>query len=76
MDFPHIINNNSPPFFFADVRNNMTQFWQAHSSHASLEEMTLDSHAETLSQLEIPEILDMLPDYTGKDVLELGAGIG
>ena len=59
-----------------DVRGDMTRFWEAHSSNASLEEMTLDNRAQTLTELEVPEILDLLPHYNGKDVLELGAGIG
>jgi len=38
--------------------------------------MMLDDTAEILTEKEVPEILDLLPQYTGKDVLELGAGIG
>ena len=36
----------------------------------------LDSNAEELGKEEIPEVLSMLPDTSGMDVLELGAGIG
>ena len=60
----------------ANVRSTMIQYWEAHSRHASHAEVSLDSQGETLIQMELPEILDMLPDYRGKDVLELGAGIG
>lgn len=42
----------------------------------SVEEMMLDSKAEHLTQHEHPEVLGMLPSIEGKDVLELGAGIG
>jgi len=38
--------------------------------------MMLDSDAEELSKEEIPQVLSMLPDTTGMDVLDLGAGIG
>jgi len=54
----------------------MESFWKEHSQHASEEEMMLDSNAEVLGKEEIPEILGLLPDVTGLDVLELGAGIG
>lgn len=54
----------------------MTQYWNDHSHQATEKEMMLDEEAERLGREEIPEILDMLPDYTDKDVLELGAGIG
>ncbi|XP_070574723.1 uncharacterized protein [Ptychodera flava] len=54
----------------------MTDYWVDHSQKATLEEMMLDSQAETLSKVETPEILSMLPKVTGKRVLELGAGIG
>ncbi|KAL4234230.1 hypothetical protein ACF0H5_005881 [Mactra antiquata] len=54
----------------------MTDFWQEHSKEASLEEMMLDTNAEELTKHELPEILSYLPSYEGKDVIELGAGIG
>ena len=54
----------------------MTDYWSEHSTEGTVKEMMLDEEAELLGKEEIPEILDMLPDYTGKDVLELGAGIG
>ena len=60
----------------ADVRNSMTQYWKVNSRHATHVEMSLDNQGESLTQMELPEILDMLPDYRGKDILELGAGIG
>nr|XP_033812629.1 phosphomethylethanolamine N-methyltransferase-like [Geotrypetes seraphini] len=60
----------------AHIRQTMTRFWQEHSQSATVEEMMLDSSAQTLSQEEKPEILSLLPQMDGKDVLELGAGIG
>ena len=54
----------------------MTEYWQEHSKDASIEEMMLDSSAAELTKEETPEILSYLPDYRGKAVLELGAGIG
>ncbi|TRY93992.1 hypothetical protein DNTS_021137 [Danionella cerebrum] len=57
-------------------RGCMTEFWKEHSQHATVEEMMLDSNAQELSQLELPEILELLPPLPGTAVLELGAGIG
>ncbi|KAM9795263.1 phosphoethanolamine methyltransferase [Neosynchiropus ocellatus] len=54
----------------------MTEFWKEHSRDATVEEMMLDSRAKELTQQEMPEILSILPDLTGLQVLELGAGIG
>lgn len=54
----------------------MTSFWTEHSQDASLVEMMLDTNAEELSRHELPEILSYLPSWDGKDVVELGAGIG
>lgn len=58
------------------VRNSMKQFWTEHSVEASEEDMMLDSQASEFSKYEREEILGMLGDYSGKDILELGAGIG
>jgi len=58
------------------VRETMNHFWQAHSKNADLNEMMLDSNAEKLNQYEMNEILTMIPQFNGKSILELGAGIG
>ena len=58
------------------TREDMHAYWRQHSKDASVKEMMLDSNAEELGKEEIPEILSMVPDTTGMDVLELGAGIG
>ena len=54
----------------------MLNFWKTHSVELSAKEMMLDDGADALSLEEIPELLPLLPDLTGKDVIELGAGIG
>ncbi|XP_077982671.1 uncharacterized protein LOC144437578 [Glandiceps talaboti] len=59
-----------------ESRNVMIDYWKVHSKDATLEEMMLDSKAQTLNQMEKPEILSLLPAFEGKRVLELGAGIG
>ena len=58
------------------VREDMKLYWKKHSKEASEQKTMLNEKAEELGQMEIPEILNMLPDLTGKRVLELGAGIG
>ncbi|GAA6093047.1 phosphoethanolamine methyltransferase isoform X2 [Tachysurus ichikawai] len=57
-------------------RRAMNAFWKEHSQNATVEEMMLDSNAQQLCKYEIPEILEILPNLEGIDVLELGAGIG
>ncbi len=54
----------------------MSKYWMEHSAEANTKEMMLDDNAQYLGELEIPEILELLPDICGKDILELGAGIG
>lgn len=51
-------------------------YWCEHSKELTLEGMMLDSRAEDLDKEDRPEVLSMLPPYNGKNVLELGAGIG
>lgn len=63
-------------YLFSGVREAMTDFWTEHSQDASLIEMMLDTNAEELTKHELPEILSYLPSFEGKDVIELGAGIG
>ena len=59
-----------------DTRGRMQHFWKAHSVELSTKEMMLDEDADALGLEEIPEMLSLLPDLAGKDVIELGAGIG
>uniref|UniRef100_H2ZS59 phosphoethanolamine N-methyltransferase n=1 Tax=Latimeria chalumnae TaxID=7897 RepID=H2ZS59_LATCH len=58
------------------ARKAMKQFWEEHSKEASVEEMMLDSNAQAIAEEDRSEIIAMLPCVEGKDVLELGAGIG
>ncbi|XP_046553109.1 phosphoethanolamine N-methyltransferase 3-like isoform X1 [Haliotis rubra] len=58
------------------VRTAMADYWKEHSTSASLQEMMLDNDAEELHKEEMPEILSYLPEFSGKRVIELGAGIG
>ncbi|KAK1406541.1 hypothetical protein QVD17_41950 [Tagetes erecta] len=51
-------------------------YWTEHSRDLTVEAMMLDSMASLLDKEERPEILSILPTYEGKNVLELGAGIG
>ncbi|XP_039257506.2 uncharacterized protein LOC120334118 [Styela clava] len=59
-----------------ETRTQMTKFWKQHSQNGDVTEMMLDTQAAEISDIEIDEIIKYLPDYEGKDVLELGAGIG
>ena len=38
--------------------------------------MMLTSNCEPLDALEVPELMSLLPEYEGMDILEIGAGIG
>ncbi|ERN05471.1 hypothetical protein AMTRI_Chr12g268500 [Amborella trichopoda] len=51
-------------------------YWIEHSSDLTVEAMMLDSKAAELDKEERPEVLSLLPPFKGKNVLELGAGIG
>ncbi|XP_046544138.1 phosphoethanolamine N-methyltransferase-like [Haliotis rubra] len=58
-------------------RVSMADYWKEFSTpSASVVEMMLDRGGEKLAALEQPEILSYLPDFTGKRVIDLGAGIG
>ncbi|CAK9007745.1 unnamed protein product [Durusdinium trenchii] len=56
-------------------RAEFTEYWADHSS-PTIETMMLDTDAASIDKLERPEILSQIPSVAGKDVLELGAGIG
>ncbi|KAE8986360.1 Phosphoethanolamine [Phytophthora rubi] len=58
------------------TRQQMKSYWKEHSSNTDIETMMLDSNAQTLHELEMPEIMERAPSMAGKDVLELAAGIG
>ncbi|KAI8790401.1 phosphoethanolamine N-methyltransferase [Biomphalaria glabrata] len=63
-------------YFTTDTRQAMLDYWKEHSKEGSVQEMMLDTCAEELTKEELPEILSYLPDFRGKTVVELGAGIG
>lgn len=54
----------------------MKRYWHEHSENASLEEMLLDKNAEELGRLDRDEIFNIIPCLNGKDIIEIGAGIG
>ncbi|XP_064092780.1 uncharacterized protein LOC135205706 [Macrobrachium nipponense] len=55
-------------------RDKMKNFWKMYNP--SVESMMLSHDAKNLGESEKNEILSYLPNYKGKRVLELGAGIG
>jgi phosphoethanolamine N-methyltransferase len=58
-------------------RTSARQFWESQATKGtSVTQMVLCSDAEKISKQEIPELLSLLPDVTGNEVLELGSGIG
>lgn len=59
-----------------DKRDVMRDYWSAHSDSGSIEEMMLDNNAGLIEEQERKEILSLLPDFRGKRVVELAAGIG
>lgn len=59
------------------MSNDAKTYWEGHASNgATVKEMMLDQNAETIDKQDVTEILSVIPDFTGKRVLELGAGIG
>lgn len=70
------LRSNKCVFNSGETRNDMTKFWESHSHNASIEEMMLDTNASLISQEELPEVMALLPELKGKNVLELGGGIG
>jgi phosphoethanolamine N-methyltransferase len=54
----------------------MEEYWKRHSSRPSLEAMFLDRNAPNFVDLDTNEVLQFIPDYENKNVVELAAGIG
>lgn len=52
----------------------MVSYWEQYEP--SIESMMLSQDAQKLDQLEKEEILSYLPPITGRNILELGSGIG
>jgi len=55
-------------------REAVSTYWASKSSHIT--SMLLKKNAAVIDALEKPEILQLLPSFEGKSVLDLGAGIG
>lgn len=53
----------------------MQGYWHSKSHEPTIARMVGDVKEEVCPS-EVPEILGMLPDYSGKEVVELAAGIG
>ncbi|CAN4100295.1 unnamed protein product [Withania somnifera] len=51
-------------------------YWIEKTAELNFEAMMLDSEASDLNKEDGNEVLSLLPDYEGKSVLELGAGVG
>jgi len=65
-----------PPDSGGSEREVFANYWREHSTQCTVEAMMLDSAASVIDAHERPEILRLLGDMAGKEVLELGAGIG
>jgi len=64
-------------FIVENMRVKMKQFWESVASgEPTLAQIVLYPNPATVSELEIPEVLSLLPDIEKKDILDLGAGIG
>ena len=68
------INKQKPSEDDEKVRDKMKGYWQQFKP--TLESMMLSHNAAFLTKTEQIEVLDYLPNYSNKRVLELGAGIG
>jgi phosphoethanolamine N-methyltransferase len=60
----------------AAQRNTYKIFWDRYSDKPSNEAMLLNKNADELEELDRADILASLPDFTDKDVVDIGAGIG
>ena len=61
-----------------EPKDEMKRFWEEHSKNATLDEMFLEHNPDEFYKADTQEILSELPTSAvdGKDVIELGAGIG
>uniref|UniRef100_A0A0N5AGB7 phosphoethanolamine N-methyltransferase n=1 Tax=Syphacia muris TaxID=451379 RepID=A0A0N5AGB7_9BILA len=58
------------------VRENFKQFWDKYSHNTDNTAMMLNQNAAELEELDRFDILSCLPDLHGKNVVDIGAGIG
>jgi SAM-dependent methyltransferase len=57
-------------------RNTYKMFWDRYSDMPGNEAMLLNKNADELEEYDRKDILVSLPDFTDKDVVDIGAGIG
>lgn len=51
-------------------------FWDRYSDRPDIGSMMLNKNADELEESDRYDVLEFLPDVTGKDVVDIGAGIG
>jgi hypothetical protein len=54
--------------------NDYLAFWNKYSGDASVRSMMLNNNAEQIEESDRLDILADLPDFTGMDVVDIGAG--
>lgn len=57
-------------------RDTYFSFWNKYSNNADIKAMMLSHNADQLEQYDRADIIASLPDFTGKVVVDVGAGIG
>lgn len=51
-------------------------FWHEFSTQPNIDSMMLNTSANELDVLDREDIISSLPNYTGMDIVDIGAGIG
>jgi len=59
-----------------DARQAMEEYWKRHSTRPSIEAMFLDHNASNFIDLDTKEVIEFIPEFEDKNVVELAAGIG
>lgn len=59
-----------------DERNTYREFWNKFSTKADNNSMMLNKNADQIEESDRQDILNSLPDFTGLNVADIGAGIG
>ncbi len=59
-----------------NLNKQRNQAWNVLGAEPSAQSVTLEDEAPQMSDVEISEIVEYLPNFEGKTVLDLGAGIG
>jgi len=57
-------------------RKTMTEFWAQYASAPTVQTMMLNADAQNWDESDRLDVISGLPDLSGKDVIELGCGIG